>query len=303
MSSYVQQLTDSGLIRPPSWLPSNVHFEVVTGSLAYGTSEDDSDFDVYGWCMPPKTMVFPHLAGEINGFGRQKKRFEQWQQHHVNDPQALGGRGRVYDFTIFSVVKYFSLVMENNPNMVDALFTPPNWILHSTPIGERVRERRRIFLHKGAWHRFKGYAYSQLHKMRGDRDRSESKRAASVAEHGYDLKFAMHCIRLLDEVEQILETGDLVLGRNREQLKAIRRGEWTEAQVRDHFTRAEPRLEQLYRDSKLPHGPDEDAIKALLLECLEEHYGSLDGAVVDESKPLAALREIDRAMERVRSML
>jgi hypothetical protein len=94
-----------------------------------------------------------------------------------------------------------------------------------------------------------------------------------------------------------------VLGRNREQLKAIRRGEWTEAQVRDHFTRSEPRLEQLYQDSKLPHGPDETAIKALLMECLEEHFGSLAAVAMDESRPLAVLREVDAALDRVRELL
>ena len=30
-----------------------------------------------------------------------------------------------------------------------------------------IRDARRLFLHKGAWWKFKGYAYSQLHKMSG----------------------------------------------------------------------------------------------------------------------------------------
>jgi predicted nucleotidyltransferase len=303
VSSRVNQLAEAGLIKPPTWLPDNVHFEVVTGSLAYGVSEDDSDFDVYGWCIPPKQMVFPHCAGEIPGFGRQHRRFDQYQQHHIHDPNALGGRGRTYDVTIYSIVRYFHLTMENNPNMLDALFTPPNWVLHSTVLGERVREKRRIFLHRGCWHKFKGYAYSQLSKMSGDRDRSESHRRESVERFGFDVKFAMHCVRLLDEVEQILETGDLVLGRNREQLKAIRRGEWTEQQVRDHFAAAEPRLQKLYDASDLPWGPDEDAIKSLLVECLEEHYGSIGDAVVDEGRPLQALRDIDDVLARVRALL
>ena len=55
--------------------------------------------------------------------------------------------------------------MENNPNVIDSLFTPVNCVLHSTRVGNLVRENRRLFLHKGAWPKFKGYAYSQLHKM------------------------------------------------------------------------------------------------------------------------------------------
>jgi hypothetical protein len=55
--------------------------------------------DVYGICFPPKDFVFPHLAGEILGFGRQLKRFESWQEHHV---KALD---KEWDFLVFGIVK------------------------------------------------------------------------------------------------------------------------------------------------------------------------------------------------------
>ena len=86
-----------------------------------------------------------------------------------------------------------------------------------------------------------------------------------------------------------------------EQLKSIRRGEWTEAQVREHFARKETDLETLYQKSTLPYGPDEPAIKRLLLSCLEEHYGSLDKCVVDPDAAVTALREISAVLERHRS--
>ena len=67
--STVQRLADRGLARPPRWLPANVQYETVMGSVAYGVSSDSSDTDVYGWAIPPKVDVFPHLRGEIPGFG------------------------------------------------------------------------------------------------------------------------------------------------------------------------------------------------------------------------------------------
>lgn len=303
MSSVTQSIVEKGLVKPPSWLASNVHYEAITGSIAYGVSEDTSDFDVYGWCIPPKDMIFPHLRGEIPGFGRQVQRFEQFQQHHVNDPEALGGKGRQYDLSIYSIVKWFHLVMEGNPNMVDALFVPANCVLRATQIGQRVRERRKLFLHKGCWHKYKGYAFAQASRMRGDRKRPDGKRKEVVDQFGFDCKHAYHIVRLLDEAEQILETGDLVLGRNREHMKAIRRGEWTEQQVLDHFAAKEKALEELYQRSTLPWGPDEDAIKGLLLECLEEHFGSLAAVVAREDAPVRALREIDGVLAGVRGLL
>lgn len=258
------------------------------GSQAYGVSEDDSDWDVYGFCVPEKETVFPHLAGHIEGFGRQRQSFGVWQQHHIADRDA----GRNYDFQIFSIVKFFQLMMENNPNMIDAIFVPPNCVLHCTPLAQRVRDRRRVFLHKGSFHKFRGYAHSQLHKMRGDQERPEGKRKDIVERFGFDVKFAYHVVRLLDEAEQILATGDLELGRNREVLKEIRRGEWTEERIRSYFAGREAALFRLYEESSLPHRPDEAAIRELLLECLESHYGSLSAVIVRPDAATRAMREI-----------
>jgi predicted nucleotidyltransferase len=141
------------------------------GSQCYGVSTESSDWDMVGWCVPPKDVVFPHLAGVIQGFGRQVQKFICYQQHHVNVPE----HGREYDLNCYNIVHYFRLCMDNNPNMIDSLFVPRECIVHTSIIGEMVRERRRLFLHKGAWHKFKGYAYSQLHKMSKNLSASERK--------------------------------------------------------------------------------------------------------------------------------
>ncbi len=304
MASIVQKLDKEKRISPPKWLPNAVAYETLMGSVAYGVSSDMSDMDVYGFCLPPKEQIFPHLSGEIPGFGRQVQRFEQFQQHHIKDEPAEAtvaretGKGREVDITIFSIVKYFQLAMENNPNVLDSLFTPANCVLHVTAIGNMVRERRRDFLHKGAWHKFKGYSYSQLHKMDIKNPQEGSKRYEDIKKHKMDAKFAYHVVRLLDEAEQILTLGDIDLQRDRERLKAIRRGEWTAEQVREFFTQKEKALEQAYAESKLPHSPDEAKIKQLLLNCLEAHYGSLSEAVVTPTNERELLRQIKELCER-----
>jgi len=78
MPSTTAQLTQRGVIRPPHFLPSNVMYETIMGSIAYGVSSEQSDRDIYGFCIPPKEEVFPHLDGEIPGFGEPKKRFERF---------------------------------------------------------------------------------------------------------------------------------------------------------------------------------------------------------------------------------
>lgn len=274
------------LIAPPDWLVSNTHYVVTMGSQAYGCAIDDSDYDLYGFAIPRKNDVFPHLKGEILGFGKQHQRFEQYQQHHIVDES----NNRNYDITIFGIVKFFQLCMENNPNMVDALFVKQHSILHCSPIGQIVRDNRTIFLHKGAYHKFRGYSFSQLNKAKSTN--REGKRKEIVEKYGYDLKFAAHTIRLADECYQILAEGDLDLTRSAEVLKSIRRGEWTFEQVQDYFNTKEKQLDELYHSSKLPYGPDEEKIKNLLLQCLEHHYGSLEKAVVDVNKAEKAIEEI-----------
>lgn len=355
MSSAVQKLKEQNLISPPKWLPNAVQYETIMGSLAYGVSNDNSDMDVYGFAIPHKDDIFPHLRGEIQGFGIQHQKFQQWQQHHIMCQASC----QEYDFAIYSIVKFFQLCMENNPNMIDSLFTPTRCVLHSTSIGNMVRENRKLFLHKGAWHKFKGYSYSQLNKMEGKaikqfidfcksyglnykdinlemvtneisfreengmlknmlladvfmsrlidlqkilkqctHNGTMSKRLDSIAEHGYDVKFAYHVVRLLNEVEQIMTEGDLDLERGREQLKSIRRGEWTIEDIKNWFQEREKSLGNLYNNSKLQHSPDEAAIKNLLLNCLEEYYGSLDKCVINPNKATQALKDIQTIIER-----
>ncbi len=290
----LDRLEKDGLIQPPRWLASNTCYLSQMGSIAYAVSGDASDIDVYGVCFPPKDNLFPTLAGDIPGFGTQKQRFEVWQQHHIKTRDGA----KEYDFSVYSIVKFFQLCMENNPNMVDSLFTPRRCVLHISGAFEPAREQRKLFLHKGSFHKFKGYAYSQLAKIRSKDSSANPKRQESINLYGYDVKHAYHVVRLACEAEQILVEGDLDLERNREQLKAIRRGEWSLEYLERWFQEKERQLEQLAADSPLPAKPPEAQIKALLMSCLEHHYGSLATVVQREVGVPQLLAEMQQVIDR-----
>lgn len=292
----LHDLAERKLIHPPKFLCDNTMYLTRMGSVAYGVSGDSSDLDIYGFCIPPKADVFPHLRGEIPGFGRQIQRFESWQEHHVKHVDS----GKEYDFTVFSIVKLFDLAMANNPNVIDSLFTSRENVLHSTQVSELVRENRRTFLHKGAMHKLRGYAYSQMNKIRNKANSSNPKRAADVEAHGFDTKFAYHVVRLVLQAEQILMEGDLDLLRNREMLKSIRRGEWTLEELESWFSSKEKDLETLYVNSSLRNEPDEDSIKRLLMQCLELHYGDLSQVVRVESPVESLLADLDNLINKYR---
>jgi predicted nucleotidyltransferase len=291
----LNKLLEQKLIQPPKWLPDNIQYLTVMGSEAYGVSSGDSDKDIYGVVIPPKNLVFPHLDGHIDGFGRQIQRFDVWQQHHVIQPNTQLN----YDFSVYSIVRYFHLCMENNPNMIDSLFTPRRCVLHITQSFQVVRDNRKVFLHKGCFHKLKGYAYAQLAKIK-NKNPSNDKRAATVEAHGYDTKFAYHLVRLLNECEQILVLHDLDLEANREQLKSIRKGEWELKRVEEFFIEKEKTLDRLYAESTLRHEPDEQTIKKMLYNCLEAHYGSLDTAIKKDTDISGFIRDLENIIQKYR---
>ncbi len=146
------------------------------------------------------------------------------------------------------------------------------------------------------WARFKGYSYSQLNKMSSNK--REGKRKALHDKYGYDIKFAYHVVRLLLEVEQILSEGDLDLQRHKEQLKSIRRGEWTEEEIKTWAGKKESNLESLYTKSSLPYSPNEDEIKDLLLQCLKMHYGDIKECKTNRVSDV--ILELEKVIERYR---
>lgn len=274
-------------ISPPRWLDIKaVHYECMMGSKAYGVSNESSDEDIYGFVIPPKDSIFPHLAGHIQGFGKAPNIFEQYQQHHIQDPDAQ----KEYDFSFFSIVKFFELCRQNNPNMIDSLFVPTNCVFHITAVGTMVRDARKLFLSKQCWPKFKGYAYAQVHKLKNKAP--SGKRLESVEKFGYDVKFAYHIVRLMNEVEQIMSEGDLDLQRNREQLKAIRRGEWSEEQLLEYFSKKELALETVHSNCKLPEHPPEGKLRQLLMDCLEHHYGKISQQIQTQVDSVDLLRQI-----------
>ena len=286
----MEKLHKKGLVFLPKELKNTIIYEVITGSVSYGTQDtaQKSDIDLVAVCVPSKSNVFPHLNSEIIGFGKQTKQFTTWQKHHIFDTDSK----QEYDLTAYGIVKFFDLCFGANPNLLDILYCPLNCVTYTSQVGELIRENKKLFLSKLAHKTHVGYSYSQLHKLRTKVPKKDSKRYNSYKVLGYDSKYAMHLCRLLLQCEQILVEHDLDLRRNKELLKSVRRGDWSLEQVEDFFARKEKSLGEVKLKSTLREKPDEDKIKALLLECLEMHYGNLESCV-------KVLTNIEKDMKRI----
>ncbi len=273
MSSTVEQLAKRGLCAPPSDVRSNTMYETIVGSVAYGVADEFSDYDINGFYIPKADQLFPHLRGHLLGFDPNPTAPKAYQQHHIWDSEA---GGREYDLTLYSITIYFKLCMDNNPNMVSTLYTPRSCILHSTAVSEMVRGARNLFLHKQCWPKYKGYAYQQLHKMKGKRPEEGSKRYAIREKYGFDVKFAYHLVRLLLEAEMIMTEHRIDIQRHQEHLKSIRHGEISEDEIIKWAADKELQLDRAFENSTLRAKPAYEGIKQLLFDCLETHYGNLE---------------------------
>lgn len=249
----------------------DVHYEVITGSTSYNmrTEDSESDTDVVGICIPPIDYVLPHsVGGFIDGFGPSPPKFNNFQQHHIFTED-----GNEYDVAVYSIIKFFQLAAENNPNICDILFVNDKFITHIDNIGKLIRQNRKLFLTRHSYHKFLGYAFAQSKKMKTRNP--EGGRKEYIEKCGYDVKHAAHLVRLLLECEQILVEHDLDLERNGELLRSIRRGEWSLEDVEKYFKERELNLNKLYAESTLRYSPDWDELRRILFCCLEEKFHNI----------------------------
>lgn len=132
-------------------------FLTKAGSHLYGLNTPESDVDLRGVCLDKMDA----LLG--------LKKFEQWQP---NKEQALSFSSTFNlvsdDITIYGLKKFVLLLLENNPNIVELLFAKDILVTHSyTKIWDSLLAQKQYILSTKLAHTFAGYAYSQLHRIRG----------------------------------------------------------------------------------------------------------------------------------------
>lgn len=167
----------------------NLIYKIRTGSYMYGTNTENSDEDFSGIFIPDEDYVL--------GI----KKCEQVILNQKFSKGKLNQKGDV-DYTLYSIIKFIHLAIENNPNIIEFFYAPTNCILYQSKLGKLLIENRHLFLSKKAYHTFKGYAYAQRHKLEIKKENMTG-RIELVAKYFYDTKFASHLIRLLLQALQI----------------------------------------------------------------------------------------------------
>jgi predicted nucleotidyltransferase len=249
---------------PNTWV-RNLSYLTYHGSTIYGTQVDISDIDFYGFAVPSNDYMNQWLSNSLI----QDKNFHalnQWQKHHVQFEHSQLGQIEM-DVTIYNYYTYLSLCFDQNPNMIESLFTKDEDCLILSNVAKKVRSYRREFLSKLAYHRFLGFANGQRKSIEKSRSANNNNRKDLIDNYGYDVKFAGHMIRMALQTLEILSHRDLTLDQNKDLILQIRRGEFKLEELLESMRVIEEQAKTLYETSEvLPYELDIKALKNKLLD-------------------------------------
>ncbi len=238
----------------PEWARDRVVLMGIRGSHAHGTyipPEDEhgnDDVDVFVVTAQPVDWYLG-LASY------SPKRKAGW--HFETSGEEL-------DVVVYDVRKFAYLLAKGNPNVHNWLWSPDDCYLYRGEASAPLFDARRTFLSQRILQATAGYASGQLYRMTHFQRNGYmgAKRKKLVERHGYDVKNAAHCVRLLYQGIELCRTGDVNVrwvGPPLDTLIQIKKGEWSLTDVR---TLAEDLFDEFngYRDdSDLPAEPDAEA--------------------------------------------
>ena len=151
----------------------HVLFVTLHGSHAYGMAREGSDVDVKGVLVPPKSyfLGFNDRFGQFEG--EFSKDFRIGDSTFIEKIEGMIGRktevNEKMDSSIYGIRKFFKLASDNNPNIIEVLFTDPSHHIISTPLWEKILDKRNLFLSTRTKFSFSGYAFSQLKRIKTHR--------------------------------------------------------------------------------------------------------------------------------------
>ncbi len=157
------------------------------GAKVHGTD----DLDIYGVYVEPPEIVlglesFPHFVWSTAGDDRR------------NGPHDV-------DITLYSLKKWAGLACKGNPTALHFLFA--EGVMAETGRGRAWFQINFYSLH-GFRKAFIGFANDQLERLTGKKGRGKKGQRPEIeAKYGYDVKAAMHTLRLLYECKEFILDG------------------------------------------------------------------------------------------------
>ena len=220
----------------------------VGGSEPHGAKvKNTDDLDIYGVYLEPPELVL----------GLDKQDFYVWS---TAGNERRSGPDDI-DVCLYSLRKWAGLAAKGNPTALHFLFSR-NYAVNREP-WEEVLKRREVFFSRQASRQFRGFAEAQLRRLQGI-GTGKGQRHELIGAHGYDIKAAMHAIRLLNEGIELMRSGTITLPRpEKDLLITIRTGNYGSLErVLNLANTLFTELEEAEAKSQLPEKVDRSRISA-----------------------------------------
>jgi predicted nucleotidyltransferase len=223
------------------------------GSQAYGTATEDSDMDFLSVFIKPNC----YYTG-----------LEDSQDSYVSDKKETINA----EATIFELKKFLKLCLKFNPNVIPLLYLRENEYVIRSSEGVRIIKNRQAFESQQAYNTFIGYALDQRNAIVNCvTGKLGTKRKLLVDKFGYDVKYAMHTIRILRMATEFFLSGKMNIFRpDSDELLFIRNGGLT---LKSWINLVDEELMQARKAADLemlPEKPDFDCINDLCQSIITE---------------------------------
>ena len=127
-----------------SWLKEKnlILYEVISGSIAYGTNIPTSDEDRrYVYILPIDYILSGDMIEQVN-----------------DDTNDVVG---------YEIGRFLSLISSANPNLLELLNMPEDCVIYKDPIFDLILDNKNEFLTKKCKNSFAGYSQAQIQKSKG----------------------------------------------------------------------------------------------------------------------------------------
>jgi uncharacterized protein len=248
MSRLTQHVQQSGF----EYVDRVIHLFVGGSELHGAKVRDTDDLDIYGVYVEPPELVLglralSHYVWSTAGNDRR------------NGPADV-------DVTLYSLKKWASLSCKGNPTALHFLFAKSTV---PSAVWRNVQKHRDIFLSRECSRHFVGFSQDQFARVTGKKGGGKKGRRPELEEKfGYDVKAAMHGLRLLYECQEILRTGVITLPRpERELLIAVHTGKYDLDAVLKMADEMFKECESAKDESCLPETLDRSRVSQLVTDC------------------------------------
>jgi predicted nucleotidyltransferase len=256
MTDLMKHIAESGFAFPDRLIHLFVGGSELHGAKVHGTD----DLDIYGvYVEPPEIALglesLPHFVWSTAGDDRR------------NGPHDV-------DVTLYSLKKWAGLACKGNPTALHFLFA--EGVVRDS-IWTKIVANKQVFLARGCASQFLGFADDQFKRMTGQKGLGKKGQRPEIeVKYGYDVKAAMHTLRLLYECKELVSESRITLPRpERDLLVRVRTGKYTMEKVIAMADGLFLECRAAAENSPLPEKVDRTAVSRLVSNCYQNAWGSL----------------------------